>query len=90
MSKYRCGPGFFPEWLRRILSVRFNLACAAHDASYEAGGAPKEAIDRKFLSNMLQLAGWNPFWIMMVYVYYAVARLFGRCRYQERSDDHSN
>ena len=83
-SKYRCGPGWFPEWLRRILSVRFNLACAAHDIAYEKDGLSKKEADQQFLSNMLELAGRSPFWILMAYVYYAVARAFGHLRYGSR------
>jgi len=89
-SQYRCGPGWFPEWMRRILSVRFNLACAAHDSAYAAGVDSREAIDRKFLSNMLELAGWNPFWILMAYLYFAVALAFGRGQYRGAPDDHSD
>lgn len=86
VSDARCGPGWFPEWLRRVLSTRFNLACAVHDDAYGVGALPREEIDKKFLENMLELAGWNPFWILTAYLYYAVARVFGPLRYGGSSD----
>lgn len=85
-SPYRCGPGFFPEWVRAILSVRFNPACAAHDNSYEAGLRSREEIDEQFLDDMLVLAGWNPFWILVAYAYYAAARIGGGSRYDSYRD----
>ena len=83
-SPCRCGPGCFPEWLRRILSVRFNSACRDHDDAYGDAVLPQKVIDKKFLADMLRLAGWNPFWILVAYFYYAVARIFGHWRYPKR------
>jgi hypothetical protein len=77
-----------PEWLRRILSVRFNPACSAHDSAYGAGLMTQEEADRKFLKDMKELAGWNPFWYLMAYLYYFAARSpFGRSRYASSEDE---
>jgi len=74
-----------PEWMRRVLSCKFNSACAAHDSAYSAGLMSREEIDRKFLKDMLILAGPNPFCVLMAYAYYLMARIGGKSRYQ-RSD----
>ena len=88
-SPYRCGPGWMPEWMRRLLSIRFNSACAAHDSAYQAGLVSKRESDRKFLSNMIGLAGWNPFWYLMAYVYHWAALTFGGSRYTSSREDES-
>lgn len=85
-SPHRCGPGFFPEWVRRVLSIPFNESCAAHDEAYEEGVWPQEDIDSQFLEDMLSQAGRNPFLWLLAHAYYLMARLGGHLRYQSYRD----
>ena len=74
-SPHRCGPGFFPEPLRAILSIPFNDSCTIHDDEYGKGERDQGEIDREFLQNMKEQAGWNPFLWVLAHMYYLGARL---------------
>jgi hypothetical protein len=69
---------WLPDWIKRILSYKFNASCRVHDLDYRAPAKYTQyEADRRFLDNMLKQAGWNPFWIMMAYAYYWMTRLMG-------------
>lgn len=81
-SPHRCGPGWMPEALRRVLSVRFNPACAQHDRDYQSGEGGRAEADARFLDHMLELADGSWWWRFLAHAYYRAARLFGASRWR--------
>lgn len=73
---YHCGPFWFPEWLKRILSKKFNDACAYHDEQYEKQNLPKDYIDDVWLGMMIDRSGtkWD---LVVAYTFFSIMVIFG-------------
>ena len=50
-----CGPGWFPQGIKRILSKKFNVACQHHDQEYRLQTKSKPHADSLFFNEMLEL-----------------------------------
>lgn len=87
-KKYYCGPSwrYFPDWLRRILSYKFNESCKIHDQDYSSGKLTKEEADQKFLENMLKQAEGSSFWTSMAHAYYRATKMFGSFSWKKDSN----
>ena len=53
---YHCGPFWFPDFIKKPLSERFDSACETHDKDYELQIKSKKQADEDLLNNMLKLA----------------------------------
>lgn len=79
---YYCGAYYFPEFVRKILSLKFNMACKLHDRLYKYksfNGKPvtrKEA-DKIFYIYMMRLSGENKLLQMKARIYYYSVVYFG-------------
>ena len=71
-----CGPGWFPNWIKRFLSKEFNGACAYHDDEYSKQEICKVEIDDKFLDAMIQMSG-NRRKLFRAFSFYFFVRMFG-------------
>jgi len=77
-KKYYCGAWWFPEWLSRIASTKFNASCKIHDLDYGAPGEfSKDEADQRFLEHMRRQAKDSLVWRNVAYIYYWLARWFG-------------
>ena len=54
--KYYCGPYWFPEWARKLLSCPFNRACELHDMMYASKYVSRQDADIIFLEEMLRIS----------------------------------
>jgi hypothetical protein len=78
--EFYCGPDYFPKWLRKKLSKKFNTACAIHDEMYEQKVITRQAIDLIFLDDMLKKCE-NKRDKLLAYSLYWMVRAFGWSRY---------
>jgi len=84
MRKDYCGPEYFPKFLRRFLSNKFNASCKIHDIDYDKSGFSRKESDKRFLKNMKHQAGSNIMYKMFAYAYYLGVRIGGIFSYKER------
>lgn len=85
MRKYNCGPQAFPEWIRKIFSLRFNQSCKMHDKNYNIRTKlTKEEADNKFLKNMKRQAMGSIFWTIIAYFFYFLVKYTGDRYYKGR------
>jgi hypothetical protein len=75
-KSYYCGPFYFPSFLKKYLSKKYNYQCKIHDALYEEQLISRGFIDKVFLSSMLSIAD-TKLEKVTAYCYYIVVRLFG-------------
>lgn len=54
MRKDYCGPSYFPKFIRRFLSNKFNASCKIHDKDYDYSGLTRKESDKRFLKNCLK------------------------------------
>ena len=52
MTNY-CGPYFFPEWLKKLLSFGINDACKLHDHYYTVKDLPRFLTDLIFMYHII-------------------------------------
>lgn len=71
-----CGPGWFPKWLKRVLSKRFNGACAVHDYEYRLQEIGKWESDEKFLDAMIQMSESRKE-LIQAYLFFIMVKCFG-------------
>ena len=79
-EKYCCGPDYLPDWLRKYLSKKFDIACLWHDYHYETKEKSRRESDDYFLEQMISLSKtrWDR---IIAYTFYYICRLFGWSRY---------
>lgn len=75
--KYYCGPCGAPEWLRRILSYKFNASCKVHDLDYGTHRFSRHDSDMRFFGNMIKQANGSLFWEIVAVIYFMTARICG-------------
>lgn len=71
-----CGPFWFPAWLKRALSKRFNKACAGHDFNYRTQLVTKEEADEGLLNGALE-ASRGRVDLVCAYTFFILVRIFG-------------
>lgn len=74
--RYWCGPFYFPNWLKKWLSKRFNYACCLHDTAYSEKNLDRKTVDKRFLQRMLRVSQTRKDKII-AHVYYGLVRVFG-------------
>ena len=57
MGKKYCGPFWFPKWLNKALSSRYNASCKVHDLDYDSGLFRRSEADSRFLEHMIRQDG---------------------------------
>lgn len=72
---YYCGPQWWPEFLRRFLSQRFNPCCLQHDTHYEKG--PRSYADREFRRCLKCYANDLLRWQVVGAIFYVFVYLLG-------------
>jgi hypothetical protein len=80
---YYCGAYYFPEFVRKILSLNFNLACKLHDRLYKYKSFNGKPITRKradeiFYIYMQRLSGENKVLNFKARIYYYGVKYFGK------------
>ena len=72
---YHCGASWWPTWLQKFLSQRFNDCCREHDEAYRDG--PRGVADNMFRKCIFCQA-WPFFrWEVIALIYGAAVTLFG-------------
>ena len=79
---YYCGPKYFPQWLRKILSKKFNAACEFHDKGYSLG-ADRWKSDKCLLAEMIVVSD-STIDVLRAVLYYLVVRTFGRFHWSNK------
>lgn len=74
--KYYCGPFYFPSFVKKYLSRRFNSSCKIHDQDYKKRDASRKDIDAVFLNNMLDQSD-NEKDKKSAHRFYKIVRIFG-------------
>ena len=77
-GKYYCGAWWTPEWVRRILSIRFNASCKVHDLDYATTRFSREEADARFLLHTIRQAKSSIFWKVVAIIFYISVRLMGK------------
>jgi hypothetical protein len=75
-SKYYCGPFYFPKFLKKWLSKRFNYACYIHDIAYINKDRTRKSIDKEFLQLMLRVSSSTKDRVF-AHIFYVKVRMFG-------------
>lgn len=75
--KYHCGPSWAPEWLKKILSYKFNASCKIHDLDYTTTKYTRKEADVRFLYHMMRQAEGSILWESMAILYFMIVRFFG-------------
>ena len=76
-EKNHCGPENMPEFMRKWLSKKFNVACWLHDKHYDDPKTDRFKCDKIFLINMVK-KGENDRDIAYAIIYYFSVRIFGK------------
>ena len=84
MRKDYCGPEYFPKFLRKFLSNKFNASCKIHDIDYNRSGLSRKEADKRFLKNMKKQSKSNEMYKVFAYLYYWGVRLGGIFSYKEK------
>jgi len=80
-KQYYCGPDWwwFPDFLRRLASVRVNASCKIHDLDYTAPHKfTRLEADTRFLAHMLRQSRGSLFWECAALAYFLATRIAGR------------
>ena len=83
MRKDYCGPEYFPKFIRRFLSNKFNASCKIHDIDYVSGKYTRKEADKRFLINMKTQAKSNDLYKVYAYIYYICTRIGGIFSYED-------
>jgi hypothetical protein len=78
--KYHCGPKIFPEWINKLLSKRFNLACKVHDKAYANKIHSRFKADNYFLMRMIE-ASSSHVDVFNALAFYFIVRVLGWTRW---------
>lgn len=82
-QKYHCGYKESPEWLRKLMSYKFNASCLIHDLDYRPNTKFSQLqADLRFLEHTLRQAKDSKFWVVMAYVFFFVVRIMGKKAYK--------
>jgi hypothetical protein len=88
MKKYHCGYKDSPEWLRKILSIKFNASCKIHDMDYNKKSPySKLQADLRFLEHCIRQAQDSKFWLFMAYLGFFIVRFLGDKAYKGKKLD---
>lgn len=83
-EKNYCGPDYFPEKVRGLLSDLFNEECKVHDSDY-GNGTGKLVADAKFFYNMVIRCHQEkyPTWTYVVaFFFFFMVLIFGFFSYR--------
>ena len=79
---YHCGPKYFPTWLRKTMSKKFNASCRWHDDNYKYGSDRRMA-DKRFLIDMIT-ESHSSIDVLQAVLYYLIVRTFGRFHWSNK------
>lgn len=79
---YYCGAYYFPKFVSKILSLKFNIACKLHDRLYKykrfgSRSVTKREADKIFYVYMMRLSGENKVLQLKAKLYYYTVLYFG-------------